>query len=133
MTLIVDASLAVAALTNDGPSGIWARQILVSDNLAAPHLLPNEVATVLRRRSLAGEISEDVATIAHSEFQAITMDFHAYDRFATRIWELRHTVTIHDAWYVAVAEALDSPLATLDVRLARAPGPRCHFVTPPAR
>jgi predicted nucleic acid-binding protein len=43
------------------------------------------------------------------------------------------SVTPDDAWYVALAEALDVPLATLDVRLAAASGPRCVFLTPPAR
>jgi predicted nucleic acid-binding protein len=33
---------------------------------------------------------------------------------------------------VALAEALDVPLATLDRRLATASGPRCGFVLPPA-
>ena len=33
-----------------------------------------------------------------------------------------------DAWYVAVAEALSAPLATLDIRLTKAPGPHCRFL-----
>ena len=47
------------------------------------------------------------------------------------VWELRHTVTPFDAWYAALAEELDVPLATLDARLVRASGPRCPYVTPP--
>jgi hypothetical protein len=35
-----------------------------------------------------------------------------------RIWGLRHNVAIYDGWYVALAEALNVPLATLDARLA---------------
>jgi predicted nucleic acid-binding protein len=50
--------------------------------------------------------------------------------FSDRIWELRHTVTSYDAWYVAVAENLAVPLATLDDRPARANGPKCEFRTP---
>lgn len=42
-----------------------------------------------------------------------------------RIWELRDNLSAYDATYVAVAEALESPLLTADGRLARAPGPRC--------
>jgi hypothetical protein len=34
-------------------------------------------------------------------------------------------------WYVAIAEALDAPLATLDGRLATAAGPRCQFLVTP--
>ncbi len=36
----------------------------------------------------------------------------------------------YDAWYVAVAEALRLPLATLDVRLSRAKSVACKFLTP---
>ena len=43
-----------------------------------------------------------------------------------RAYELRATVTVYDAVYVALAEALDCPLLTADARLARAPGPRCQ-------
>ncbi|MGI9033553.1 MAG: type II toxin-antitoxin system VapC family toxin [Acidimicrobiales bacterium] len=48
-----------------------------------------------------------------------------------RVWELRRVVTAYDAWYVAVAESLSVPLATLDRKLGRAPGPRCAFEMPP--
>lgn len=51
--------------------------------------------------------------------------------FAERVWELRANVTSYDAWYVAVAEQFDLPLATLDRRLAKATGPRCRFLLPP--
>ena len=33
-------------------------------------------------------------------------------------------------WYVALAEALNLPLATLDRRLVKAEGPKCRFLTP---
>lgn len=52
--------------------------------------------------------------------------------FAERVWELRANVTSYDAWYVAVAEQFDLPLATLDRRLARSAGPRCRFLLPPS-
>jgi predicted nucleic acid-binding protein len=50
---------------------------------------------------------------------------------AFRAWELRENLTLYDAWYVALAELLDARLATLDTRLARAPGPACKVVVPP--
>lgn len=55
------------------------------------------------------------------------MELFPYAPFASRVWELREDVTCYDAWYVAIAEALSAPLATLDARLANAPGPRCRF------
>jgi predicted nucleic acid-binding protein len=48
---------------------------------------------------------------------------------AERIWELRPNLRCYDAWYVALAEALDLPLATLDKRLAGAAGPKWRFLT----
>jgi predicted nucleic acid-binding protein len=51
-----------------------------------------------------------------------------------RCWELRDNLTIYDAVYVALAEALQAPLLTGDRRLAGSTGPRCVIeVVKPAR
>jgi predicted nucleic acid-binding protein len=47
------------------------------------------------------------------------------DPFIDRIWELRSNLSVYDAWYVALAEALGTELFSTDQRLASAPGPRC--------
>lgn len=130
MTLVVDASVVVAALVDAGRDGIWAEARLGSDALAAPHLLPVEVVNVLRRAVVAGEVSADSASLAHSDLLDLAVDLFAYEPFADRVWELRDSVSAYDAWYVAVAESLDAPLATLDRRLSRSPGARCQFVVP---
>ncbi|HUS60660.1 MAG TPA: type II toxin-antitoxin system VapC family toxin [Acidimicrobiales bacterium] len=129
MTIVVDASTVVAALIDTGPDGQWAESLLTSD-LTAPHLLPVEVANVLRRAAGAAEISDDLASIAHGDLMDLRIELVAYDLVAARVWELRHNVSAYDACYVAVAELLDAPLATLDRRLTSAPGPRCEFRTP---
>jgi predicted nucleic acid-binding protein len=41
-------------------------------------------------------------------------------------------VSCYGEWYVAVAEVLGAPLATLDARLANSPGAHCRFLLPPA-
>lgn len=129
MTLVVDASAVVAALVDSGPDGRWAEAFL-TDDLAAPQLLPVEVANVLRRATAAGELSDDVASLAHADLLDLRVELVAYDTVAPRVWELRHNLTAYDAWYVAVAELLDAPLATLDRRLVRSSGPICTFRTP---
>ena len=129
MTLVIDASAVVAALVDSGPDGQWAESLLTAD-LAAPHLLPVEVANVLRRAVTTGEITDDVASLAHADLLDLRVELVAYDTVATRIWELRNNLTAYDAWYVAIAELLDAPLATVDHRLARSPGPTCTFWTP---
>ena len=106
--------------------------MLASDELAAPHLMPAEAANILRRASLAGDVSSESAALAHADLLQLRTALFPYEPFAERVWELRTQVTAYDAWYVALAESLDANLATLDRRLARAPQTRCEFLTPPA-
>lgn len=132
MTLVVDASVIVAGLVDRGVAGRWAEALLSDNALAAPHLMPAEAANILRRAALAGDISADVASLAHADLAQLRVELFAYEPFADRVWELRDNVTAYDAWYVAVAESLSVPLATLDRRLRRTSGPRCEFAIPPA-
>lgn len=132
MTLVIDSSVVVTALVDDGSAGAWATSVMASEPLAAPHLMPVEVANVLRRAAHAGSISGDVASLSHADLLQLRFELFPYEPFAERVWDLRDNLTAYDAWYVALAEALAAPLATLDERLARANGPACEFVTPPA-
>lgn len=128
--LVVDASFVVAALIDDGDAGRWAEELAATESLIAPHLLGVEVASTLRRAQLAGRISSDAASLAHADLIDLRIEHLPYELTAMRAWELRETVTSYDAWYVAIAELLSAPLATLDERLASAPGPTCRFLTP---
>lgn len=131
MTVVVDASAVVAALISAGPVGAWAESVLVSGPLAAPHLVSVEAANILRRSALAGDISAEVASLAHGDLVSLRIEFFPYAPFASRVWELRRHITAYDAWYVALAESLGASLATLDIRLSRAHGTHCTFATPP--
>lgn len=130
MTLVVDASVIVAALVDSGVDGDWALGVLDGHALAAPHHMPIEAANILRRASLAGDITPDTAALAHGDLLALRVELFPYAPLAERCWQLRESVTTYDAVYVSLAEQLDVPLATLDQRLATAPGPRCTFATP---
>jgi len=129
--LVVDASMVVAALVDGGRAGAWADALLLAEGPAAPHLMPVEVANILRRAALAGDISSDVAALAHADLLHLRIELFPYEPFAERVWALRTNLTAYDAWYVGLAESLDAPLATLDERLVRSDGPRCTFATPP--
>jgi predicted nucleic acid-binding protein len=131
--VVVDASTVVAALTDSGPDGRWAEEILASGPLAAPHLMPAEVANILRRAAMAGKVSADAASLAHADLAELRVELFPYEPFADRIWELRANLTCYDAWYVALAEFLECPLATLDARLAGAPGLKCEVRLPGVR
>ncbi len=126
----MDASVVVAALVDDGPDGRWAEEFLRDESLAAPHLMPVEVVNILRRAVLAGDVSDEVASLAHSDLGQLRIELFSFEPLAERVWELRRNLTAYDAWYVALAESLEVPLATLDQRLTRAPGPECKFMIP---
>lgn len=129
--VVVDASVVVAALVDPSPAGVWAERVLMSAPLAAPHLLTVEAANILRRLSRAGSIPADTASLAHADLVELRVALFPYEPVAERVWALCDTVTAYDAWYVALAEELDAPLATLDAKLASAPGPTCTFLQPP--
>jgi predicted nucleic acid-binding protein len=131
VSAVVDASLLVAATTDAGAEGAWAEDVLRASSLIAPHLALVEATNILRRLELAGKLGRVEAGAAARDLLLIELDLVPYIPFAERVWELRMNVTSYDAWYVAVAEAFDLPLATLDHRLAAASGPRCRFLLPP--
>jgi predicted nucleic acid-binding protein len=133
LSAVVDSSVLVAALLDAGPDGIWAERVIENGGLHAPELARLEATNILRRLERAKRITMLEANAAHDDLMQLQMELLPFDPFSDRIWELRHTVTSDDAWYVAVAEALALPVATLDERLAKAKGPKCQFLTPGGR
>jgi len=121
----------VAALADTGPNGVWAEEVLSRGSLHAPELARVEATNILRRLELAKQLTTSEANAGQEDLMQLDLELFSFEQFADRIWELRHTVTSYDAWYVAVAEALRLPLATLDGRLSRAKGVACKFLTPP--
>lgn len=131
MSAVVDASLLVAATTDAGEEGAWAEGVLRAGNLIAPHLALVEATNILRRLEMANKLGRMEASAAARDLLVLDLELVPFTPFAERVWELRPNVTSYDAWYVAVAEQFDLPLATLDRRLAAATGPRCRFLLPP--
>jgi predicted nucleic acid-binding protein len=130
LSTVVDASVLVAALVDTGANGQWAEEIIASGLLHAPELARVEATHILRRLERAEKILTSEANAAYEDLMELNIELFSFDPFADRVWQLRHTVTSYDAWYVAVAEALDLPLATLDARLPKARGPTCNYLTP---
>jgi predicted nucleic acid-binding protein len=130
LSTVVDSSVLVAALVDVGPHGAWAEETLTRGSLHAPQLILAEATNILRRLERAKAITTPDACAAQEDLMQLDIDLFAFEPFSERIWELRHNVTSYDAWYVAVAEALELPLATLDERLCRANGVACKFLRP---
>ncbi len=132
MSAVVDASFLVAAMVDTGAEGRWAEDLVRASGLIAPHLALVEATSILRRFELEGRLGRMEAGAAAGDLLQLDLELVPFTPFAERVWELRANVTSYDAWYVAVAEQCDLPLAALDRRLARATGPRCRFLLPPS-
>lgn len=127
--LVVDASVLVVALADDGPDGDRTRQRLRGEQLTAPELVDLEVGSVLRRQNLAGKIDNRRAQMALNDLAVVRLQRAAHIALLPRCWQLRQNLTFYDAAYVALAEALQTTLLTGDRRLARAAGPLCQIET----
>jgi predicted nucleic acid-binding protein len=125
--LVVDASVLYEVLT-DGPLSAGARDRLAADpEQVAPNVIDAEVLGLLRRDAMVRAVDATTCVLAVSDLRDWPADRLSLRPFLDRVWELRENVRTWDAFYVAVAEAFDSPLLTLDRRLARAKGPRCQI------
>jgi len=128
----VDASFLVMALGDDGTDGTQARERMRGEELAAPHLVDVEVASVLRRSLLTGAMTAQRAGQALKDLADLTIERVAHTTLLPRVWELRGNYTAYDACYVTVAELFHAPLLTYDAEMAGAPGARCSFEIFPA-
>ncbi len=123
--IVVDASVVVVALTDDGTDGDDARARLRGEHLSFPELADVEVASVLRRQVAAKKIDNRRAELALRDLVAMPAQRAPHRQLLGRCWQLRDNLTMYDALYVALAEAMQVTLVTADGRLARAHGPQC--------
>ena len=128
MTIVVDASTVVSALVDAGSEGQWAEQLLQSNEIVAPSLLLVECTNVMRRLTSSGKIVDLDASMAYRDLMLLPISLFPFEPFADRVWTLRNNLSSYDAWYVAIAESLKVPLATLNTKLTNAPGPTCKFI-----
>jgi predicted nucleic acid-binding protein len=129
--VVCDASAVVTVLLDSGDDGTWLSRRLTHAELCAPALLPFECANIFRRHQIGGLISADQAAQAHADLLDLPVSLFPYEALAHRVWQLKDNLTSYDASYVALAEALEAPLITLDRRLSTAPGIACAVEVPP--
>ena len=123
---VLDAPVVVDALVVAGPAGDLGRsEMRKLGELQVPVIFPAEVMSALRSLVHQRALSSVRAAAAITEILSVKMLSYPFEPFARRIWELRDSLTIYDAWYVALAERLGTELVTADKRLAGASGPRC--------
>ena len=124
--IVIDASVLANVVGDDGSDGQRARlEFRIAGDVAAPDLADIETVAVLRKRWIAGTVSDQRFAAAVDDLEQLDIDRYPALRFMRRAYELRANVTVYDSAYVALAEALSCELLTADQRLANASGPRC--------
>ncbi len=124
--IVVDASVLANAIADDGVDGHRAREGLrAAGGLAAPDLVDVESTAVLRKRWLAGTLSDERFAAAIEDLEDLELDRYPALPLMRRAFELRANVSAYDSAYVALAELLGCELLTGDRRLLGAPGTTC--------
>ena len=123
---VVDANLAAKWLVEEDNSDrahalarMWADD---GTTLVAPYLLPVEVANVLNRRVVRGELSVETAVRLLETLLASGIELRETPRIHVRALELADELgqgAVYDAHYLALAESLRCDLWTADERFFR--------------
>lgn len=122
MTLVTDASIVIRLLANRRADTGLRRQLAARRGVHAPQLLDAEVISGVRGLVLGGKVSGTRAGEMVEDFSQLRIHRHPLTPYLSRVLALRHTLTAYDAFYVALAEALELPLLTLDGKFTGATG-----------
>jgi predicted nucleic acid-binding protein len=125
--LVVDASCLFEVVADTPRSGEIAARMAADSDQVAPHAIDVEVMGVIRGHHLRGRLDRTAAAQAVADLRDWPGERFGHQRLLERAWQLRNSVRGWEAFYVALAEAFDATLLTLDGRLARAHGPACRI------
>jgi predicted nucleic acid-binding protein len=127
--IIADASVILEVLLNTTTGAEIEKQLFAPEQtIHIPYLTDLEVLQVLRRYSSTKVISDVRAQQAIEDYTDMPLNRYPHSVLLPRIWTLRHNFTAYDAAYIALAEALDSPLMTCDHAFAMLRGHRARVM-----
>ena len=132
MTLTLDSSAAFELLAaTDTAERQWLRKFVAGHDFVAPSVFRYELSNLVRREFARGRLSGEAATAMLRAGLAMPLTEYQFDAVLQRAWELRGSFTFVDASYIAVAEASQTPLVTLDESITRGPAVRCEIILAP--
>jgi len=123
--IVTDAGVLIAIFVDDGAWGDTARARLRHEEIAAPELVDLEVTSALRGLLRAGKVDERRADLALADLRRLALHRASHQGLIARCWELRDSLSVYGASYIAIAEMLGTTLVTTDVRMSRAPKIMC--------
>ena len=123
---VVDASIVVRLLQNRREDAGLRERFEQHRYVQAPALIDAEVASAMRGLLMTSKAAIRI-TAARAEqmlddFAELPLERYSMRPYQRRVLALRDNFTVYDAFYVALAESLDTPLLTDDRKYARAPG-----------
>lgn len=130
---VVDASIVVRLLQNRRGDESLRNRFGQERRLHAPALIDAEVSSAIRGLLLTSK--PEVRIDAHragemlEDFTDLPIMRYPMQPFQQRVLVLRDNFTAYDAFYVALAEALEMPLLTDDRKHAAASGHRARVET----
>ena len=99
----------------------------IGNPITLPKCALIETFAALRKMWLRKSISDEIFWRGIISLQLLQFNEYSTSPLFLRAYELRHNVGAYDAMYVALAELLQCPLITTDIRLANAAGVRCEI------
>ena len=117
--IIIESSAMVDALVGN-PANPHLLAAIADEDLHAPALLDFEVASALRGHLLAGKLNKERCAEAIEDFSALHIERHQMTALLGHVLDLRDNFTVYDAAYVVLAQALDAPLVTADLKIQEA-------------
>ncbi len=114
---VLDTSVVVDFLLGLSPRLELGRILTESHGLAFPHLLEVEAVSVFRRMAQKRQLSEERAAGAIEDLALFPALRYGHTELLPRMFALRSNFTAYDAAFLALAEAVDGTLLTLDTAL----------------
>lgn len=109
----------VDALVDD-PAHPELLALLADTELHSPSLIDYEVASALRGHARAHKLDARHVELAVEDFSSFTITRYPLVTMLRAVLDLQENFTVYDASYVVLAQALEAPLVTADVKLAEA-------------
>lgn len=129
--IVIESSAMVDALVGE-PANPELLALIADAELHAPSLIDYEVASALRGHTLGGKVTARQLEDAAEDFASLAITRYALSTMLRSVLDLRSNFTAYDAAYIVLAQALEAPLVTADVKLrgARALGVEVRVLRP---
>jgi predicted nucleic acid-binding protein len=116
---VADSSVVAAVLFRE-PEGPEALRLVSRYDVHAPHLLPYELTSVARKKTVANPTMKLEYAQGLQRWEDLPVELHDVSRVDVLNLALDRGLSAYDASYLHLALVMGAPLLTFDRRLKRA-------------